>query len=387
MRTNKVDNASSSLKEFVFKTEKKEDVDSQSELSDSLESISKKAQKEIQKPLPLKFFACGRAGHFAAQCPYTEQNDDDYQFEKQYKKKIFNPKKKFNFNNFKKKKSLLCKEDSDDESDDSLGDEGETLFMAEIDPSKTIDIKIVSKSNSQPDSKNCEINLEGELLCALQEIKKLEKLISSQEKSLDNLTISFQSELDDSKRVIENLISVISDKEWEILIVKQQINSLKNQVEDHERNIRLHNMLGKQKQLTNTGEYSNFVGQNIKTDNMEHLFGKKWNNFRFNPFFNGYCFLCNRFGHKVSTCKFMVPRPSSFGRNQYFGFPKTIRCFKCNAISHTSNECRQNKSSTRKVWKLKQVNNIEQSMLVQITFLSSKKTLWVVDGGCSNHMT
>lgn len=180
MRTNKVDNASLSLKESVFKIEKKEDVDSQSELSDSLESISKKAQKEIQKPMPLKCFACGRAGHFAAQCPYTEQNDDDYQFEKYYKKKIFNPKKKLNFNNFKKKKSLLCKEDSDDESDDSLGDEGETLFMAEIYSSKTIDIKIVSKSNSQSDSKNCEINLEGELLCALQEIKKLEKLISSQ---------------------------------------------------------------------------------------------------------------------------------------------------------------------------------------------------------------
>lgn len=83
----------------------------------------------------------------------------------------------------------------------------------------------------------------------------------------------------------------------------------------------------------------------------------------------------------------MMPKPPRFGHNQYFGFPKTIRCFKCNDIDHISRRCRQNKSTTEKVWRPKQIQNIEQSLLVQTAFLSNKKSLWVVDSGCSNHMT
>ncbi|XP_057870879.2 uncharacterized protein LOC131077401 [Cryptomeria japonica] len=67
MRTNKVDNASSLLKETAFKTEKKEDVISESDLSDSLEALLvRKLKKKYRSKLPLKCFACGKVGHFAA---------------------------------------------------------------------------------------------------------------------------------------------------------------------------------------------------------------------------------------------------------------------------------------------------------------------------------
>lgn len=46
---------------------------------------------------------------------------------------------------------------------------------------------------------------------------------------------------------MDNRKSVLTDKETEIQGLKQQVTSLKNQVEEHERTIHLQNMLGKQK--------------------------------------------------------------------------------------------------------------------------------------------
>lgn len=125
----------------------------------------------------------------------------------------------------------------------------------------------------------------------------------------------------------------------------------------------------------------------MTTNNKKKPFKTKWNNFIFNTFFNGYCFFCNIFGHKVSTCRFMVSKLPRFGNKQFLGFSNMIRCFKCNMIGHTSRQCKQSKTASEKVWRPNQVQNIEQSLLVQTALLSNKKILWVVDSGCSNHMT
>ncbi|XP_059073274.1 uncharacterized protein LOC131874068 [Cryptomeria japonica] len=272
MRTSKSDNASSLLKESTFKTEKIEAIDSESNLSDTLEALLvRKLKKKYRAKLPLKCFNCGKAGHFATQYPNADQNLDDDQTKKHFRRKTF-PKKKFNFNNLKKKKSLFSKEDSNDDSDNSLGDEGETLFMVEIEMPKILSSKSDSQMNSQSDQENCEINLEGELLCTLQEIKKLKKHISAEEKSSHNVTVSLQTEIDDSRRVIENLKSLLTDKENETQTLKKQVDSLSKQVEEHKRTIHLHNMLGKQKQLVGIGECSNFVDQNVTIGGKKNLF-------------------------------------------------------------------------------------------------------------------
>lgn len=202
--------------------------------------------------MPLKCFNCGKAAHFATKCPHDDQNIDDDQTIKYYKKKFSSRKQKFNFNNIKKKKGLFSKEDFDDEAGDSLGDEGETLFMAEIEVSKISSSNADNQLNNQLDLENCEINFEGELLCSLEEIIKQETYFLSGESS-SNLTISLQNGLDDSKRVIKNLKSILADKEKETQALKQQVGSLTKQVEEHERTIHLHNMLGKQKKYYDLG--------------------------------------------------------------------------------------------------------------------------------------
>ncbi|XP_059077862.1 autophagy-related protein 25-like [Cryptomeria japonica] len=88
---------------------------------------------------------------------------------------------------------------------------------------------------------------------------------------------SLQIELDDSKSVVDNLKSVLVDKDKEIQTLEQQVTSLKKQVEEYERNIHLNDILGKQKQhkdMTgvgfNIGEYSQTSNQNFKVDGKKH---------------------------------------------------------------------------------------------------------------------
>ena len=76
----------------------------------------------------LKCFSCGQLGHFAAKCPNVDLEDNDEKIEKFLTRKPWNQKKRFN--DFKKK-IILSKEDSNEESSDP-NEEGERLFMAEI---------------------------------------------------------------------------------------------------------------------------------------------------------------------------------------------------------------------------------------------------------------
>ena len=73
-----------------------------------------------------KCFSCGQLRHFAAKCPNVEQEDNDEKTEKFSKKKPWNENKRFKYF---KKKSLLPKEDSNEESSDP-DEEGERLFTA-----------------------------------------------------------------------------------------------------------------------------------------------------------------------------------------------------------------------------------------------------------------
>ena len=143
MRTSK---NNSTGKETTFNTEKKEKIEvSESELTDSKESHFvrrfKKGSGKYKGKLPFKCFNCGKIGHFATKCPYDDQICDNETTEKKPKKKAFKPKWNFNF---KKKKILFSKDESDIESEESSTDEVETLFMTEItqqNDSNTFDVE------------------------------------------------------------------------------------------------------------------------------------------------------------------------------------------------------------------------------------------------------
>jgi chromosome segregation ATPase len=111
--------------------------------------------------------------------------------------------------------------------------------MVEIEFSK----KPKEQRDNQSDLDDDEINLGGEILCALQEVKRLKNQISSQESSI---TI-FQIELNDSKRLVGNLKSILDDKENVVKTLEQQNVSLKKKIEGFESTIQLNDILGKQK--------------------------------------------------------------------------------------------------------------------------------------------
>ena len=88
-----------------------------------------------------------------------------------------------------KKKTILSKEDSNEESS-YLDEEGEMLLMTEI-----VNVS-KSRSNESESSSDLdeEIDLEEELLKSLQELKRLKKLISN----LENDNKRLQEELEEA---------------------------------------------------------------------------------------------------------------------------------------------------------------------------------------------
>ena len=162
--------ASSSSKESAFKAKKHDE--SGSDLTDALETFLVKKMRKKYKGKP-KFFSCGQLGHFAAKCPNVELEECDEKTEKFSKKKPWNQNKRFKDY---KKKSLLSKEDSNEESSDA-NEEGERLFMAEIVHTP----KPESSESESSSDLDVEVDLEEELLKSSQELKNLKKLIANHE--------------------------------------------------------------------------------------------------------------------------------------------------------------------------------------------------------------
>ena len=101
--------------------------------------------------LPLKCFNFGKIGHFAAKCPLNNRQ------------KQINPRRNFGDRRFANKQTLFTKVEeegvSDDEEEDEITLEGrnEILFLAQEKEERTVD-------------------LESELIAALEEIENLKSL-------------------------------------------------------------------------------------------------------------------------------------------------------------------------------------------------------------------
>ena len=90
--------------------------------------------------------------------------------------------------------------------------------------------------------------------------------------------------------------------------------------------------------------------------------------------FNGYCFNCNIFGHKAIFCE-----SSTCQRKR-----KVVRCFKCFHYGHYANQCKLN-LRPKQIWK--EVKIAENSLIVEIALFAQIPATWVLDSGCSHHMT
>jgi hypothetical protein len=164
MRINK---DKSSTREASFK----EDKNTDSELDDIEAKFVRRLKKGSGKyhgKFPFKCFNCGKICHFASKCPHQkrDQNSDD--------------KKKYKYNKYNKKKSLVANNDNSSEDTDSDSSceykANDFMLMAKED----YDGKSIG---SDDNDEEVVVDMEGELINALEEIDRL-KIKNRKQKQL-----------------------------------------------------------------------------------------------------------------------------------------------------------------------------------------------------------
>jgi hypothetical protein len=186
----------------------KEDKNTDSELDDIEEKIVRRLNKgsgKYQGKLPFKFFNCGKIGHFPSKCPYQkkDQNSDD---EKKYKYKKYNKKKSLVANNDKSSEDT----DSDSSGEDNAND---FVLMAKEDHDN-------KSTDSDDNEEEAVVDLEGELISALEEIdrlrsknRKLKQLLTQFEKDRKKPDEEFallKVELEEAKKIEDILKQQLS---------------------------------------------------------------------------------------------------------------------------------------------------------------------------------
>jgi hypothetical protein len=155
----------STTREASFKENKKIDSDIDEIEANFVRRLTKGSGKYKGK-LPFKCFNFGKIGHFASKCPH-KRKDQTYDDEENNKHKNV-----YKENNFKKKS--LCVNNDDNPSDDENND---SSIEIKINDFMLIALEDLNTKDTGSEFTDCEsvVDLEGELISAMEEIDRLKE--------------------------------------------------------------------------------------------------------------------------------------------------------------------------------------------------------------------
>jgi hypothetical protein len=216
-------------REASFKADKNEDSES-NEIEAKFVKRLKKGSGKYKGKLSFKCFNYGRISHFANKCPHKgkDQTCDD---EEKYKHTNFFKEKKF-------KKKSLCVNNNDDPSDD---EENDSSIEDKLNDFILMDKEDYDNKSTGSDEEEVVVDLEGELINALEEIdrlrinnrKKRQLLIQFEKdsKEPDEDLALIKVELEEEKKIEEILKQQLSEKKARCEALEQEVVKMRKEME------------------------------------------------------------------------------------------------------------------------------------------------------------
>jgi hypothetical protein len=212
-------------REASFKEDKNEDSEPD-EIEEKFVKRLKKGSCKYKGKLPFKCFNCGRIGHFANKFPH-KKHDRNYEGEEKHKSKRFDKKKSLCVNN-------------DDSSEDTDSDSSYE--------DKVNDFMLMAKGNydnkstgSDENDEEVVVDMEGELISALEEIDKLRIKNKNQRQLLiqfkkdrkepDEDLVLLKVELKEAKKIEEILKQQLSEKKEICESLEQEVVKTRKEME------------------------------------------------------------------------------------------------------------------------------------------------------------
>jgi hypothetical protein len=310
----------------------------------------KKGSGKYQGKFPFKCFNYGKIGHFASKCPH-KKHDQNSEGEKKYKPKRFGKKKSLCVNNDDSSEDT----DSDSSCEDNIND---FMLMAKEDYDN-------KGTGSDVDDEEVVVDLEGELISALEEIarlrskkKKQKQLLIQFEKDNKELDEDFallKVELEEAKKIEDILKQQLSEKKARCEALEEEVVKTRKEMEKFKtlylQNIpsikattELNDILRKQRspllktglgyvngsrnkhperkepvkmikfQVSRQSDHESTLSpksnkekmipdKKQRDQKMEQQMPRRRPSFRYQNFFHGYCFYCSNFGHKIVNCQ------------------------------------------------------------------------------------